>query len=128
MDDRIVLDASAVLAMIQQEPGGAAVAELLGRAVISSVNLAEVGSRVIDGGVDAQVAKRMLDDFYLEVPDFDAEMAHASAALRAETRFLGLSLGDRACLALGKTLGLPVLTADRAWGKLDIGVEVQLLR
>lgn len=128
MDGRIVLDASAVLAMIQQEPGAAAVAEILDRAVISSVNLAEVASRVVDGGVDAQVAKRMLDDFYLDVSAFDVELAHASAALRAGTRFLGLSLGDRACLALGMTLGLPVLTADRAWDELDIGVEVQLLR
>ena len=124
----VVLDASAVLAILQREPGSAVVAEHLSTAVISAVNVAEVASRLSDRGVPDGGAREAISALRLEIAVFDHELAYASAALRPATRRLGLSLGDRACLALAKREGLPALTADRAWASLDMGVEIRLVR
>ncbi len=123
----VVLDASAVLAFLQREPGGV-VAEHLSAAVISAVNVAEVASRLSDRGVPDGGAREAISALCLEIAAFDHDLAYASAALRPATRRLGLSLGDRACLALAKREGLPALTADRAWASLDMGVEIRLVR
>jgi PIN domain nuclease of toxin-antitoxin system len=124
----VVLDASAVLAFLQREPGGAVVAEHLSTAVISAVNVAEVASRLSDRGVPDGGAREAISALRLEIAAFDHDLAYASAALRPATRRLGLSLGDRACLALAKRERLPALTADRAWASLDMGVEIRLVR
>jgi PIN domain nuclease of toxin-antitoxin system len=76
----------------------------------------------------AEAVRTILEDLDLDVHPFDAEAAYATGALRAATRHLGLSLGDRACLALGRQLGRPVLTTDGAWGSLDLGVTVKPIR
>jgi ribonuclease VapC len=123
----VVLDASAVLALILGEPGGATVAAQLHEAGLSTVNLAEVAQRLTDQWPDAQVTT-VLDRLPCEVTDFDRAMAMRAGLMRRATRERGLSLGDRACLALAERLGLPVLTADRAWAELDLGVEVVLIR
>jgi PIN domain nuclease of toxin-antitoxin system len=124
----VVVDASALLALLNQEPGSEAVAEALPHAAISAVNLSEVVAKLAETSLPAAAVRRLLEDLNLDVHPFDAEMAYAAGALRAATRTLGLSLGDRACLALGQRLGKPVLTTDRAWQSLDLGVAVRTLR
>jgi ribonuclease VapC len=130
----VVLDASALLAHLRGEPGAPVVAEAIGRGTtMSAVNLAEVLSRLGDHGADPdQVADELTEAGLLHgavvVEPFTAVDAAAVARLRAETRGAGLSLADRACLALAQRLKVPVLTADRAWSKLHMGVDVLLIR
>jgi len=124
-----VLDASATLALVRRELGREIVAEaLLHGAAISSVNLAEVHSVLqLDGVPSGEVVAR-LKAVGLEVEPFAESDAEAVGDLRPKTKALGLSLADRACLALGMRLGLPVLTADRALAMANVGVEVRAIR
>lgn len=109
----MVVDASAVLAFLNGEPGADTVTEvLLSGAGISAVNLAEVLTKLLDYGVPLNDAEMIIADLNLTVYPFDEPLAWSAAALRPTTRAYGLSLGDRACLALGETLGSAVLTAD----------------
>ncbi|MFZ4381966.1 MAG: type II toxin-antitoxin system VapC family toxin [Sandarakinorhabdus sp.] len=131
MSDHVaVLDASALLAAMLEEPGQETVERALPHAIISSVNFVEVASRLIDGGLSPAEAEEDLAALELTVIDFDHVQAIEAARLRAITRHAGLSLGDRACLALARVRHVPVLTADRAWAGLAeaIGVEVELVR
>jgi ribonuclease VapC len=123
-----VLDASALLALIQAEAGSDRVAEVLGGAVISAINLAEVVTRLADRGVPGQAIRRQLTRLDLGVMPVDEDLAYAAGLLRPATRALGLSLGDRVCIALARRLGAVVLTTDQTWGRLKIGVAVELLR
>ena len=123
-----VLDSSAVLAAIRGEPGAELVEPLLAMAPISAVNYAEIVSRLVDFGSSPEDAIEAAGHLGLDVRPLDVSGAAAVGALRAATRSRGLSLGDRACLALAKQLGLPVFTADRAWAELDLGIEVVLIR
>jgi PIN domain nuclease of toxin-antitoxin system len=129
-----VLDASALLALLKGEPGAERVAEALERgAYLSAVNLAEVLSKLADWGGDpaeaqARMAQVGLLGAAVEVLPFTGEDALEVARLRALTRAYGLSFGDRACLALARRLGLPALTAERAWAELDLGIPVEVLR
>jgi PIN domain nuclease of toxin-antitoxin system len=129
-----VVDASALLAFLQGEPGAERVAEALARrAAISAVNYAEaLGKLAEDGETAEELARRFeaegLVGGVLEVEAVLPEDAPAIAALRRSTRHRGLSLGDRACLALALRLGRPVMTADRAWQELGLEVEVQAIR
>ena len=93
-----------------------------------SVNLAEVATFFTNGGAPIGEVRDILNDLHLAIIPFDDELAYDSAGLRPATKHAGLSLGDRACLALAKRESLPALTADRAWSGLDIGVEVRLIR
>lgn len=130
----LVLDASALLAFLDLEAGASMVASGLATGCwMSAVNYAEVLSRVAERGGDPEARDRDWVDAGLigqliGVVPFGEEDGVAAAALRPLTRRLGLSLGDRACLALGRRLGLPVLTADRAWAGIDAGVEIVLIR
>jgi ribonuclease VapC len=122
-----VLDSSAVLAFIRGEPGGDEAAARFPASSISSVNLAEVVGRLVDLGLsEAEAARRARGPY--AVADFDAALGVRAGLLRHATGHLGLSLGDRACLALAERERLPVLTADRSWAGLDIGVEIRLIR
>ncbi len=125
---RVVLDASALLALLYQEPGGEAVRGHLPGSLLSAVNLSEVVTKSVDMGMSVEEANLALSGFPYEVVAFDAEYASVAASLRAATRPFGLSRGDRACLALGLTSGLPVLTADRKWGECSVGVEILKVR
>jgi PIN domain nuclease of toxin-antitoxin system len=124
----MVLDASALLALINSEPGWEMVGAALSEAVISAVNLAEVVTKMVDIGIPEADAWSEAADLVPVVIDFGPELARATAGLRKATRTLGLSLGDRACLALAEQLHLPALTADGAWRRLAIGVEIRFLR
>lgn len=124
-----VLDASAALAFLQGEPGGEAVRKtLVGGAAISAVNLAEVHSTLVEQEAAAEALIARLKAMGLEVEPFDEVDASVVGALRPRTRALGLSLADRACLALGLRLGRPILAADGALAAADVGVEVVLIR
>ena len=124
----IVFDSSAVLAFLGNEPGSDAFAERLPGGMISAVNLAEVASKLSDRGIDNGVVPAILSNLGLRVMPFDETAAYAVSALRQLTRSAGLSLGDRACLALGQILGCPVITGDRSWAGLDVGIEIRLIR
>ena len=127
---RIVLDASAVLAVILEEPGADVVVEALrSGAAMSAVNVAEVAARLHrDGWSDSEVAL-VFDSLGIEVLPFDPAAALLSGRLRSATSRLGLGLGDRACLATGRIEGCPVLTSDRSWQELDIAdVDVRCIR
>lgn len=125
---KVVVDASALLALLNAEPGGEVVSETLAGAAISAVNLAEVAAKLVEANMPIDAVRAILEPLDLDVHPFDAELAYASGALRAMTRKLGLSFGDRACLALGQLLARPVLTTDRAWVGLDLGVTVRTIR
>jgi ribonuclease VapC len=130
----LVLDASALLAHLRDEPGADVVGEAIaGGAAISTVNLAEVFSRSADRGADPQelaatLTRSGLLDGAIAVEPFTAADAIDAARLRPLTRDAGLSLGDRACLALARRLGAPALTADIAWQGVAHGVELRPIR
>ncbi len=124
----IVLDGSVILAHINGEPGSAHAAAFFGDALISAVNLAEVVGKLVERGASLGLTRAALSRYGLQVAVFDEELAERTGALRPQTKAFGLSLGDRACLALAQRSALPVLTADRTWKELNLSVEVQLLR
>jgi ribonuclease VapC len=124
----VVLDASAILAQLQGEPGGEQVMDHMPDAYLSAVNLAEVAQKLVNDGATDQGVRETLDDLPCAVVDLDRAMAIRVGLLRRRTRERGLSIGDRACIALAERLGLSVVTADRAWAELDLGVEVVLIR
>ncbi len=125
----IILDASAVLAYLQQEPGHDFVeTALLDQAVISAVNLAEVVAKLTDGGMPVSVVEEVLDDLAMIVIPFDVSVAMITGFFIAQTKPYGLSLGDRACLALATFRKSPVLTADRQWLALSLPMDIRLIR
>lgn len=125
-----VLDTSAVLAYFWDEPGGARVMEVLqgGDHLISAVNLSELASKFVDHGIPEADIPRLIAGLELVVANHDAVLAQETGTLRRATRHLGLSLGDRACLALARQLNATVLTADRPWRELDLGIAVECIR
>jgi ribonuclease VapC len=123
-----VLDSSALLAYFNDEPGGVIVADVMGAALISSVNLAEVVTKLVSRGRSLEGAVAAINVIELKVVDFTRSLAEQAGGLVARTRSKGLSLGGRACLALAQREGVPAFTADRAWASLDIGVEIRLIR
>lgn len=125
---RYVLDASAAVAFILSEPGAQQVEDALPDCQVSAVNLAETVNALINNGFPGEVARDSVARLNLNVVPFDAEQALEAGALRETTRKQGLSLGDRACLVLARRLGLPALTADRAWAGLELGIEIHLIR
>jgi PIN domain nuclease of toxin-antitoxin system len=124
----VVLDASAILAIIFGESGDAGALALTSRARVSAVNLSEVVAKMDERGFDPTEAEVLLGGLGMEVAKFGREDAFRAGRLRQATRRMGLSFGDRACLALALRTGLPVVTADRAWVDLGLPVEVELLR
>jgi PIN domain nuclease of toxin-antitoxin system len=124
----VVLDASALLAMLNSEPGASMVAKNLPGAIISAVNLSEVIAKLSGAGIPEREIHHILEPLSLEVAQFDQEQAYQSGFLRPSTMKIGLSLGDRACLSLGKKLAMVVLTADQNWATLSLGIEIQLIR
>lgn len=125
----IVLDASALLALLNNEPGADKLTpELLSRAASSTVNLAEVQTKLVShGGNPEEAWEDTLSPIRDAVP-FTADQAKIAGSLMGQTRALGLSLGDRACLALGLALKAPVYTADKSWKNLKLGVRIHVIR
>lgn len=123
-----VFDSSAILAFLFEEPGGDRVAERLRGGLLSSVNHCEVIERMLDRGQSIAGARANVARLQLEIVPFDAAQAERAAELRASTMPFGLSLGDRACIALAERLAAPVMTADRQWGKAALPVEIEVIR
>lgn len=123
-----VLDASAILAFLHNEPGHDEVEATIVRSVASSVNWSEVVQKSLAHGVDVTGLRADIEALGLHVLPFTPDDSEVAAILWAKSRSLGLSLADRACLALALRRSLPVLTADRTWAGLDLGVKVQLIR
>ena len=126
----VLLDASALLALIHNEPGQGQVAAVIAEAAISAVNLAEVVGKLAERGMPPDRAAAIPLAFGLEILSFDAALAGRAGQLRPLTRSAGLSLGDRCCLATAEQLGLPVLTTEAAWAPLaaPLGLEIRNIR
>jgi PIN domain nuclease of toxin-antitoxin system len=124
-----VLDASAILAIINGEPGAEKLTpKLLGDAAASAVNLAEVQTKLVSLGWTSEQAWEDATSPVRDIMSFDEEHARAAGDLVTQTRQFGLSLGDRACLALGMALKAPVYTAEKSWNKVKVGVRVHVIR
>jgi ribonuclease VapC len=123
-----VLDASALLALLNGEQGADYVQKLLSESSISSVNLAEVITRLSAAGMPEGEIREVISLLGLEILPFDSQQAFQAGLLLPYTRSLGLSLGDRACLALAQVTGSTALTADQAWIDVEIGIEIKLIR
>jgi len=124
----VVMDASALLAFLQDEPGGDMVRGLLRPSIVSAVNWSEVVQKSLAKEADIDGLWEDMALLGLRSRPFTLKQAEAAARLWPATRELGLSLGDRACLALGLETGFPVITADRPWADLDIGLEIRVIR
>lgn len=125
----VVLDASALLALVRDEPGGEKVVEHVGRAAISAVNLHEVIKELLLSELEEPVIRDLLSELRLEVHPHDIDAAYAAAALHRQTKEFGRGLGDRSCMALALSLGVPALTADREWSKVKVrGLRIEHLR
>jgi ribonuclease VapC len=125
---KYVLDASALLAFLGEEPGGDRVEAALPSALVSTVNLSEVIAKLLERGVPDDEVTAVVGYLDCEVVDFTVKSAWSTARLRPVTRAQGLSLGDRACLALAIERTLPVMTTDRAWASLTLGIEINVVR
>ena len=125
-----VLDASALLALLRNETGANAVADILDGALMSTVNVAEVVQIQAQQGVAAETSRMIFDSLPIIAMPPSREIAIAAGAMETMTRRKGLSLGDRFCLALAHDQSAIAVTADRAWTEIatDVGVEVQLIR
>jgi len=123
-----VLDSSALLALLRREPGADVVRQVVRGSVISSVNWSEVFQKALALGLETRRMRQNIEALGLSILPFDPDDAENTALLWPETRRVGLSLGDRACLSLAQRLDLPALTSDSAWAVLDVGVEVQFIR
>lgn len=128
MSKIIVFDSSAIIAFLIKEKGWEQVEPLLDGGLISAVNVCEVVSKFAERGFDAEQVALDISDLGLEVLDFDIEQARLAGELRPITKPLGLSLGDRACLALGMVKKAEVYTADQAWATLTAPHQIYLLR
>jgi len=127
--NRVVLDASALLAILNQEPGAEKLtSDLLSGAATSTVNLAEVQGKLVHRGLDPKDAWEAALSPIREAVAFTSEHARLTGKLVAQTRALGLSLGDRACLALGLALKAPIYTADQSWRKLRVDARIHVIR
>jgi PIN domain nuclease of toxin-antitoxin system len=124
----IVLDSSAILSVFLSEPGSERVIPILNGALLSTVNLAEVITRMIDVGAGAEHVRNRVDTVRCEVCDFTDQQAFTAAKLRSITRPFGLSPGDRACLALAMDRKATVYTTDRVWKNLDLGIVIEVIR
>jgi PIN domain nuclease of toxin-antitoxin system len=125
---KIVLDASAILTVLSQERGSAIILPHLPDAAVSTVNLAEVHSKLVSRGVPEEDAWEYACSVAPEIFNFDDHQARLTGALVPQTQTSGLSLGDRACLALGIILQAPVYTTDRAWKNLKLGIKIHVVR
>ncbi|MBE9079544.1 type II toxin-antitoxin system VapC family toxin [Romeria aff. gracilis LEGE 07310] len=123
-----VLDASALLAFLLDEPGQDQVDDALSGATISAVNWSEVLQLLVRRGEAVDGCRNDLEALGLSIVTFDAETAETAAQLWLEGRPYGLSLGDRACIALGKALEGPILTADQIWATAFPNLPIQLIR
>ena len=126
--NKVVIDTSAILAVIFGELGSEKVIPYLSVGGISTVNLSEVATVAVRRGAELEAIRTSLSHLSLEIIPFDADQAYQAASLEPFARSHNLSLGDRACLATGLTMNRTVLTADRRWGELSLPIEIRVIR
>ena len=127
--NKVILDASALLALIKNEAGAVMVERLLGNVVMSSINVSEVAAVLLNNAMTLEECQSCILPFISQIIPFDHTQAFQAAALRTQTKAKGLSLGDRACIALGITLQLPIYTADKVWSELQLNnADIRLIR
>jgi PIN domain nuclease of toxin-antitoxin system len=127
--NEVVFDASAILALLLEEPGAEKLTEEIRiNAVASTVNLAEVQSKLVKRGVPPERAWVNTLSAITESEPFTSRQAHIAGSLIAQTEEYGLSLGDRSCLALAIALGAPVYTTEQVWRNLKVGVTIHVIR
>ena len=127
--NKVILDSSALLALIKNEEGSSVVEELLGSIIMSSINISEVASILLDSEMDTEQVSKAIEPFIDSIIDFDFEYSILCASLKKSTKHLGLSLGDRACISLGIKLELPIYTADKIWAELKLdNIDIRLIR
>jgi len=126
--NKCVLDASAILALLNDESGAGIVQELLPVAIVSAVNYAEVVTRLSLLGMPENEIREALDMLGLAIIPLDEGLSFRTGVLAIATKQYGLSLGDRACLALALKTGYSAVTSDRLWQELNIGVDVRVIR
>ena len=125
---KIVFDSSAILALLKMESGHEIVSKNLEQAIVSSVNFCEVVSFLSKKTQKQDEMIKFLTETFDCIEDFNIEQAIIAGSFTSITKDYGLSLGDRACLALAKYKNIPVLTADKSWGKLNLGIKIKLIR
>ena len=125
---KIVFDSSAILALLKMESGHEIVSKNLEQAIVSSVNFCEVVSFLSKKTQKQDEMIKFLTETFDCIEDFNIEQAKIAGSFISITKDYGLSLGDRACLALAKYKNIPVLTADKAWSKLNLGIKIKLIR
>ena len=124
-----VLDASALMALFQGESGSDKVAQAVkDGAAVSTVNLSEIASKLNELNTPQTLIQDAINGLGLTIVDFNADLAYSVGLLRPLTRHLGLSLGDRACLALAQYLNLPVITSDRLWKNLSLDIAIEVIQ
>ena len=128
MPNEVVLDASAVLALLKREPGAERVRAVLDRAMIGTVNVAEVQTKLVDLGLSRHAAEERIRFLGCRIVAFSEGQAIEAGSLVEQTRKLGLSLGDRACVALAIDREATVYTTDRIWKDLDLGIRIETIR
>jgi ribonuclease VapC len=128
VSENYVLDASALLCLLQDEKGAERIAEALPGAQIGAVNFSEAFGKLVEAGLAEETIYLLIDSLQLKVIPFDRQQAELAGSLRRTTRAFGLSLGDRACLALARLQGAVALTCDKSWTRLDIGCRVEPAR
>ena len=128
MNKNYVLDASALLCLLQAEQGADRVAEAMPDSRIGAVNFSEVVAKLVEAGLEEKTADSLIDTLQLKVIPFDEEQARLAGLLRVATRRFGLSLGDRACLALASVHGAVALTCEKSWMKIEGACLVELIR
>lgn len=125
-----IIDASALLALLLDEPGGQVVLPVLRASAMSAINVSESCSRGVERGATIAAVVASIRRFEITVVPFDVAQAEMAAELRPSTKHVGASLGDRACLALARMRGLPIYTGDRRMGLLQgqLGIDIRLIR
>jgi ribonuclease VapC len=124
----IVFDSSVLIAILRQEPGYEQGEALFSKALVSTVNLAEVSTYLARNGASLETIKKILEQFPCQIIDFSHELVAMTGFLYQQAKQFGLSLGDRACLALAMSKNIPVLTADTIWTKLSLSIDVKTIR
>lgn len=125
----VVLDASALIALVNKEPGGDKVRPVMPSAIMGAVNFCETIQRLRRGGMPLEAVTAALTPLVTDPVPFDSTLAYIAASIHEQTRAAGLSFGDCACLALALSRNLPAMTAERdAWDKVDVGVKIIKIR
>jgi PIN domain nuclease of toxin-antitoxin system len=123
-----VIDTSALIALVHEEPGWEHTRTFMAAPIISAVNLAEAILVLRRHGMPLEQVRDMLGGLFSAPVSFDHDLAYLAAAIHEQTRSAGLSFGDCACLALARSRGVPAITAEKSWAALDVGVRVILIR